>query len=148
MARKFWPFVLHVVQLSWNGMDEDEIALHVGKTKQEVLKILASDQAKQIYARLEAQTLDTMGQVQAVLQAAAPKLMEEKVRLALSARSEAVRNSATGDLLDRAGHVAVKQLEIRRGDEVEEAYRDKSEDEIRDMISQGFEAIEKGETVH
>jgi hypothetical protein len=147
MRRRYNPFLLRVLILSYEGHTTSEIAMQTGKSDSYISGLLNSDEAKAIYLQLENQTLDTFRQTQTLIQAAIPAILQEKIRLALFANNEAVRNRAAQNILELGGHVAVQQLEIRKPDQIEEEFRDKSEEDIRNEILAGLED-DKPTTLH
>ena len=136
--RRYNPIVLRLQLLLWSGHDQHAAALILGKTDAWVSNILTTDEAKEIYSHLESQIIDSTRQVQAALQAAAPAVIEEKISLALNAKNETVRNAAGQQILEMAGHSAIRHLEIHRPDEIAESYKDKTEAEIRAEILRGL----------
>lgn len=135
----FTPLHLHVVKLSWEGYTTMEIAARLNKSDSWVRNILSSPQAAEIVKRLETRVLDTTAQVQTVLQSIAPLALSRKIDLMLNG-SEAVSNRASQEILELAGHVATRQIEIRRADHIEEEYRNKTEAEIRAEILESLTA--------
>lgn len=138
MKRRYNPLILRLQLLLWQGYSQTEAATLLGKTDAWVSNILTTDEAKEVYDELKKQTIDTVGQVQANLQAAAPAIIKEKIDLALFAKSETVRNQAGQQILEMAGHAATRHLEIHRADDVLEKYKNKTEAEIRDEVMRGL----------
>ena len=134
--RKWKPDYLRITISFWNGLTPTEIAAETGYSYTHVTQVLASERAQEILEQLTSATLDTVNEVQSVAQAVAPAVMEEKVRLALSAKDERVRNTSCSDILNIAGHQPVKRVQIEKPLSEAERYRDRSEDELRDLVLQ------------
>lgn len=130
---RFTPIHLHVVRLHWEGTSNNDIALKLNRSAAWVSSVLCSDEAKEIYKRLENRVLDTSVQIQTILQAAAPLALDKKIQL-LNSANDSVANKAAQELLELAGHVATRQVEVRRPDHIEEEFKNKSEEEIRQRI--------------
>lgn len=134
---KFTAIHLHVVKLHWEGLSNTEIANRLRKSDSWVSTILSSPEAAEIYKRIENRVLDTTTQVQTILQSAAPMALNRKIDLMFSA-NDSVANKAAQEILELSGHVATRQVEIRRADHIEEEFRGKSEAEIRNEILQSL----------
>ena len=140
--KRFSPAHYRVVYLYWSGVPGQagpqatvtEIANYVGYSATHIQQILASDQAQEILQELHEKKLDTISDIEIAAQALAPEIFQEKVRLALRANDERVRNSACTDVLAIAGHQPVKRVSIERPDAVKERYGAMTDEELRKMI--------------
>ena len=149
MRHKFNPFLLRIMTMKWDGLSDQNIAAKFGKPVADIQRLLNLPAAKEIFAALEAQVLDTYHQTQLVIQAHMPALIREKIKLATTAANDAVRNRAIQDLLEMGGHGAVKRVEHLRPDPVEEEFKDKSEADIKAEIMAGIAGANLPEpTVH
>lgn len=100
--------------------------------------ILNSPDAEIIRREITSRVIDTMADIQSDIQALAPTMLQKKIELAMTAKSETVRNNAITDLLELAGHVPVKQVAIHRANPIDADYKDKTEKAIRDEIMAGL----------
>ena len=131
--RRFKPSHLHVVRMHWNGMTNGEIAKETGYSYIHVHNIIASEEAQEILALLTSRTLDTIIDIQAEAQAAAPLVFEEKLKIALGCTDVRTKNSACTDILNMAGHQPIKRVQIQRSD-IPIEFDSKSEEEIKKFI--------------
>src|SRR6185369_14549896 len=111
--RRFTPLHLHCVKLHWDGMTNGEISKALNRSEAWVSTTLSSPEAAEIHKRIENRVLDSSVQVQVDLQAVAPLALSKKIQL-LNSTNDAVANKAATDLLELAGHVPTRQVEIRR----------------------------------
>jgi len=143
MAQRRPPAItLRLVMLEMQGFDLAYITSLTNYASSTISTILASPEAINIRREIQARVIDTVAEIQTDLQAIAPTLLQEKIQLALTAKSENVRNNALTGLLELAGHVPVKQVEIRRATLIEEEYKDKTEEAIKAEIMDGLGAAE------
>ena len=131
--RRFTPLHLRIVMLNWQGRTNSEIAQIVNRSDAFISTTLAMPEVQDIIRRWESGMVDTTRQVQTMLQMSAPLALEKKIQL-LNSSNPSVANKAAQDLLELSGHVALRQIEIRRPDHVEEEFRDKSEEDIKREI--------------
>ena len=140
--KRFTPLHLHVVRMYWDGVSPSTIDNKLSKPSGWASKILSSPEASEIIERLKNATIDTMVEVQTKLQAAAPILLSKELDFALSGNG-AAESRARQLLLEKAGHVATRQVEIRRPDHVEEEFRNKSEAQIKAEILESIRSEER-----
>ncbi len=114
MQAKWTPFGLRVCQFYWAGETVQEIAKRFGVTVSRVQSLLATDEAKKIIECLCDGTLSTMLEVNATIQACAPAVAAEKIRLALESPDDRVRSTSCKDILEMAVGTPTKRIEIRR----------------------------------
>jgi hypothetical protein len=136
--KTFKPRDLHMCLLSWNGYPNTKIALVMGLGEGAVSASLNSPTALEIFSQLKSGAIDSMLSVQTMAQAIAPLVMEQKMTLALGARSETVRNVACSDILEMAGHSPIKRLSIERPDPTADRHLGKTERELREEILSGL----------
>ena len=137
--KKWTPLHLWVVSLHSEGVSNQDIAQRLGKSDAWVSTVLNSPEAKDIYKRIENGVIDTKVHVQTMIQAALPLLLRRKLHIALSSGNETTANKAIQECLEMGGHLAPRQVEIRRPDHIEEEYKDKSEQDIRQEILSSLE---------
>jgi hypothetical protein len=116
------------------GLSNQEIAARMNKTDSWISMVLNSPEAKEIQKRIEDGVIDTKVQIQTAIQAALPLLLKRKMHIALNSGNETVANKAIQECLEMGGHLAPRQVEIRRPDHIEEEFKNKSEEEIRREI--------------
>ena len=139
--KRFRPSHLRVVALEWAGLDNLEIANRTGYSVQHVSNILTTPEAEEIRIELRKNTLDTMTDIQLEVQAIAPTILHEKIRLAINANDERVRSTSCTDLLHMAGHSPVKRLQLEKIDKGDADLADKSEDELRSLVRDEMDRI-------
>lgn len=148
---RFTPLHLHIVRMYWDGVELDHIDSKMNKPSGWARRIIDSAPAKEIIERLTNATVDTMVEVQTKLQASAPLLLSRELDYAIHDNT-AAGSRARQLLLEKAGHVATRQVEIRRPDHIAEEFRDKSEDEIKaeilESIRNSSNSSKDQETVH
>lgn len=132
--KKLNPTHYRILLLHWHGLSHGEIAAELGVAAQTVSSLVCSEAGEAILSELAKRSLDTVADVQLVAQALAPAVMEEKARLALGAKDERVRNIACTDILNMAGHQPVRRVLVEKADSIDEAYRDKSVEELRQVV--------------
>lgn len=132
--RKFKPDHIRIVRLCWQGYTHAEIANFLGMSNAHVTLVLACDESQAMLAELRRHSINSMDEVQDEMQLVAPLAAREKIRLALEANDERVRNIACSDILAIAGHSPVKRVSVERGDVEKEDISMLSEDEIRSRI--------------
>ena len=129
--RKWKPIHLQVARLYFQGYNNVEIAAATGLNFQYISQIINGPDFTTMLQELTERTLDTVIDVQQDAQAIAPRIFEEKVSLALSAKDERVRNTACSDILEIAGHRPVTRMVVERAPSVRDELSDKTEEEIR-----------------
>ena len=132
--RKFRPDHIRTIRLYWQGYTAGEIATFIGASEQHVRLIINSDEGQSMLAALKNHTINSMDEIQDEMQLAAPLAAREKIRLALEAQDERVRNIACTDILAIAGHSPVKRVSVERTDKVGEDVENLTEDQIRERI--------------
>lgn len=135
-VKNFRPRHLAVLRLWAQGYTNDEIATMTNYTPSVVSQITNCPEAKALMAEMQDSTFASIADVQTTLQACAPALLEEKIKLALTAKDERVRSVSCSDLLGLAGHTPVKRVELTKVEEIENDYAGKSDEEIREHIRQ------------
>lgn len=133
-VRKLKPDYLLVARLWLQGLNHTEIAGVTGYTPVHVGRIVASPYFQDILKEISEHTISTAFDVRADAQVVAPAVFNEKVRLALGANDERVRNIACTDVLNMAGHMPVRRVEFDNVTKREDEYVGKTEEEIRAMI--------------
>lgn len=128
---RFKPRDLRVAMMSYYGATNKDIAHALGMHEISIGNILRSPTILEFIEDLKTKSIETMSQVAEMAQLAAPAVMEEKIRLALSARDERVRNTAAKDILEIAGHSPVKRVVVEKEAPSESTYHNKTEDELR-----------------
>jgi len=123
-----------VLRLYYQGHTNAEIAAITGFSDQHVTDIINTDSSKEILGRFQDKTIETILDVQSDAQAIAPAIFEEKIRLALGAKSEQVRNNACSDILAIAGHKPIDRVSLAMDRPDKDPYEGKSEAEIREAI--------------
>lgn len=139
MRKRAPAITLRIVMLQMQGHTEAEIAVMTGYSGSGVSTILTSPDAEIIRREITSRVIDTMADIQSDIQALAPTMLQEKLKLAMTAKSETVRNNAITDLLELAGHTPVKQVSIHRANPIDADYTDKTEQAIRDEIMAGLD---------
>ena len=132
-AVRFTPFGLRVCQFYWAGDTVQEIARRFAVPTSRVQSLLATPEAKQILDALVDGTLSTMLEVNAHIQAAAPAVAQEKIRLALESPDDRVRASSCKDILEMAVGTPTKKVEIRHA-VADKAREGLSEDQLREQL--------------
>lgn len=127
---KWKPHYIQVVRRYWLGETKASIATEIGVSASTIDKILNHDKAIQVIAHLEANTLDTMLEVQTAAQAVALEAIDVKIQ-GLRSGNEALRQKCATELLGLAGHTPTRKIEIKSGDAVVDKYKDKSELDLR-----------------
>lgn len=144
--RKWTPRLLQVLRLYYQGHTYDEIASLTGYHYQSVAQLINSPASRDILAKFQDKTLDTILDIQADVQAIAPAALEEKVRLALSAKDERVRNTACSDILAMAGHKPIDRVSLNLEKPPEDPFAGKTEAEIRASLLE--EVLPTSRSVH
>jgi hypothetical protein len=124
-----------MVTLHLQGEDNVTIAQTLGYTPQQVSNILNSPDVLEILDALRKETINSMAAVQAELQLYAPELLRRKIDYALNGADDRVRNLAQTELLHIAGHTPIRRVTVENKNELVEKYKDKSEQELRDLIA-------------
>lgn len=133
--RRYNPTHLAILRLwAHGGMTHAEVAAIVGCSSGLVSQVVGSPLAQELLGTLQDKILDTTLDVQQTLQAAAPLVMQEKLRLALNARNESVRNSACTDIIHMAGHMPLRRMQIEQTVEQKDKFEGLSEEQIREQI--------------
>ena len=150
--RKINPRHLIVLKLHWKGIGNQQIADIVGITAQHVSNIINMPVARELYATFQENVFESLADVQETLQAAAPELLNEKLRLALNAKDERVRSTSCTELLQMSGHKPVSRIVVERQDSPHDKYANMSEDQLRHELLKGVGNAElltkETETVH
>src|SRR5215472_15463156 len=132
--KTFKPEHIHIVRLHWNGYDNSEIAQFLGCSETHVSLVLNCDEAKRLLQQLREHTIDSFDDTQDDFQLVLPLVRREKIKLALEATDERVRNIACSDILAIAGHSPVRRLEVSRTDRKQSDPEKMTPDELRDAI--------------
>lgn len=135
------PFLTPVVRHHFLGVPVHEIAKKLKLPKDVVAGIISTQPAQELIKRLQDKAFDSMAEVESELQAAAPELLREKIRLALESNNEHIRTRNTNELLQMAGHVPMHRLMIERPDPILEKYRGMDEGQIREELRRIRQAI-------
>jgi hypothetical protein len=131
----FRPEHLHIVRLHWQGYSNAEIAQFLQLSEGHISNILNCDEAKRLLGQLQEHTIDSYADTQDDFQLVMPLIRREKIKLALEATDERVRNMACSDILAIAGHTPVRRLEITRGSDSRKAELEKmTPEQLRDAI--------------
>jgi predicted transcriptional regulator len=117
----------------WEGRTYVEIASELGYTNQQVMNVIHDPSSKEILAQLQDGAMDSMEEVHARLNEAAPRILNRKIQLAMSP-DEQVANRACTDLLHMAGHMPVKRVRIEQETSIDEKYKGLTEDEIKAQV--------------
>jgi len=128
------PIYLRILRLYWMGETQVDIAARVGCSAGLVSNVINSDRGKEILSQLESKTFDSMLEVMNEAQAVAPEVIREKIQLALHSNDERIRTKNCTDLLNIAGHVPIHRVSIERPDPLEEKYKDKTADQLRQEL--------------
>jgi hypothetical protein len=132
------PSDMRIALLHWQGFTQEEVADMMGVTSQTVHNVLQCPAMQAFFEDVRAGVLDTMLDVQTTAQAIAPRIMQEKISLALDCPDARVRSTNCKDLLEMAGHKPPEHIEVVRSDKVSEKYGKKTEKEIREEILRGL----------
>lgn len=132
--RKFKPQHVNIVRLAWQGYTVYEIAQFIGMSEAHVSSVINCDEAQALFSQLREHAINSSDEIQDEAQLIAPRVMQEKIRLALEADDERVRNIACSDILAIAGHTPVKKMEITRSDVSRDSIAQKTPAEIRKGI--------------
>lgn len=132
--KRLKPIHLEMVSLFFAGESVQDIADKCQYTPQMVSNILNSPDVQEVLAKLNEERLNTIAEVQMVAQLRAPELMQAKINYALHGSDDAVRNRAQSEVLAIAGHVPVHRTIIERQDSVAERYKDKTDDQLRELF--------------
>lgn len=133
--KRLKPSHLDMVTLHLAGESNDDIGVKLGYTAQQVSNILNCPEVLEILDALRKESINSMAQVQAEVQLYAPEILRKKIDYALHGSDDRVRNAAQTELLHIAGHSPVRYVTVENKDEVLEKYKDKSEDELRKIIT-------------
>lgn len=133
MPTKFTPFGLRVCQFYWAGETIQEIARRFSVPTSRVQSLLATEEARKILDMLCDGTLSTMLEVNATIQAAAPAVAMEKIRLALESPDDRVRSTSCKDILEMAVGTPTKKVEIHHTEGKSE-HAGMSEEDIREQL--------------
>jgi len=125
------PRHLLVYQLHARGLFNKDIAWIVGIAESTVSMILGTPIAKELFNEMQAIGFDTIADVQQMVQVAAPAIIQEKVRLALSATDERVRSTSCMDILAIAGHKPISRVVIEQPSLGRGKYEGLGEEELR-----------------
>jgi len=140
MPKRAPLLVLRLVHLESQGFTRVEIAVQTGFPMTTVNSLLASPEATYIRKQLEARAIDTIQEVQADAQIAAPVMFKVMQDIALDDNEKGpTRLAAAKAVLEMAGHAPVKTVEIRRPNPLDSDYHNKTEDEIRKEIFEGLD---------
>ena len=132
--RKFKPMHVQIVRLTWQGYTAVDVAQFLGLSEIHVRNIINCDEAQALLSQMKDHAISSSDEVQDEAQLVAPLVMREKIRLALDAQDERVRNIACTDILAIAGHTPVKKLEIQRSDASRDDLTRKTPEQIREDI--------------
>ena len=152
--RKLRPLHLRILRLYFAGLDgkaieaalTDPTTLVPLASYATIMNVINSPDTAEIMGQFQAQTLDTIMDVQTDAQAVAPAAFEELVRLAFHSKDDRVRSGNCKDILAIAGHQPVKRVIVRDERDPAVAKHDgKSEAEIRAEIEKD---LGLGGTVH
>jgi len=133
--RKFRPLHMLILRLHFQGWTADEIGQELDCSAQTVYRIVGLPESLEILEMFQKKTVDTILDISGDLQAVAPAVFEEKLKLALKAKDERVRNIACTDILNMAGHSPIKRVQVEQVDPVEDKYKGKSAEQIRKLLA-------------
>lgn len=132
-VKRLRPDHLKMIQLHWQGRDNSEIASALGFTPQQVSNVLNSPLARSLLDQLQNSTLDSMGEVNAELQLAAP-IAAERLIHQLHSPNEVIANRAANQILDRAHGTPLKRVQVQATSQIDKRYEGKTEAEIRQAM--------------
>jgi len=133
--KTFKPEHIHIVRLHWHGYDNSEIAQMLGCSEPHVSLIINCDEAQKLLQQLKEHAIDSYQDTQDDFQLVLPLVRKEKIKLALEATDERVRNMACSDILAIAGHTPQHRVELTRGKDSESRKLDQmTPDQLRDAI--------------
>jgi len=110
-----------------------------------VQSLLATPEAKQILDALCEGTLSTMLEVNAHIQAAAPAVAIEKIRLALESPDDRVRATSCKDILEMAVGTPTKKVEIRHTDVADKARAGMDEAALREHLRKKLGIVDEAD---
>lgn len=133
--RRLTPAHLEVFRLYFQGYSQLDIAKLTGYDRAWICKMLNGPDANDLLEQFQAKTINTILDVQSDAQAIAPRVFEEKIRLALNAKDERTRNIACTDILNMAGHRPIHRVVMENADPVLDKYADLTEDQLREQLA-------------
>src|SRR5712671_4750557 len=125
------PFYVQIIRLRWMGHTYDEIALALQISAGLASKVCGSDKGQQILAQLDANTFDSLRDVQTMIQAALPGVTQKLIETALNSGNEALRTKAAGQLLAIGGHTPVHRVSFETSDPIIDQYKDMTMTDLR-----------------
>lgn len=133
--KRLRPAHLEMVTFHLAGESNQDIAIRLGYTAQQVSNILNSPEVLEIIEALKAETLNTISQVQVEAQLYAPEILRRKIDYALHGTDDRVRNNAQTEILNIAGHVPVRHITVESRSAIQEKYKDKTDDDLRAFVT-------------
>lgn len=137
--KRLKPAHVQMIRLFWHGQTYVEIAAQLGYTPQQVMNVLHTEDAREILAQLQGSALDSADEVQQEIALVMPAVVKRKIDIGLYSQDERVANQALTDIMHMGGHSPVKRIQLDRTSEVQKKYADKTEEELRKMISDGLD---------
>ena len=131
--RPLKPAQLMVVRLHWAGKTHVQIASETGYTPQQVMNIVNLPDAQAILTELSDGVHSSMQEVVAELQVIAPIALKRKFEK-LYCGNDAVENKASSDILEMAGHMATRRVEVSTQSPLEKKFDGLSESKMRDKL--------------
>jgi len=152
------PRHLIVFRLHLKGLSNTEIASTLGYTPQNISLILNSTNMAEVCEELKEDILRaTYDDVQKTIDAVGPLLVEEKIRLALTAKDERVRSISCTEMLNMGGHKPITHVVVEETHHEHVKLSELDEKELRDRVRTAIGDIKEekpllvdviGETLH
>jgi len=136
-TRRLSPRDFRILFLWVRGLSFIEIAERVsaetGRSCSAALvsKVVRSEAAQEILARVESHTLDTMNAVQTDLQMVAPAALARKIQIAMESKDERLANKSCTELLAMAGNGPVRRVSVEPRDAAGDKFGAKTDEQIR-----------------
>ncbi len=131
--KRLKPLHIQLIRLRWMGYETADIAAKTGYTPDQINRILKDQDALNVFADLQAQVLDTSGEVIQALQLDAI-IAQKRIADLIYSSNDAVALRASQDVLDRAGHVPVKRVAIMQTTRVEKDYEGLNDAQIKQKL--------------
>lgn len=137
--------IYQVIRYYLEGKSVSEISAMTRYSPKGIRRILEAPAVRRIIARAKAGSFMTISEVASILQLAAPEILQEKIRLALTSKDEKIRSTNCRDLLEMAGHGAKTHIVLENVKHDDLA--DKSPEDIKEEILRAI-GVAQAPTIH
>jgi hypothetical protein len=139
--KRLKPLHIQLIRLRWMGYDTADIAAKTGYTPDQINRILKDQDALNVFSDLQAQVLDTSGEVIQALQLDAI-IAQKRISDLMFSGDDRVALMASKDVLDRAGFVPIKRIAVTTATRVEKDYDGLNDAQIKQKLLEDLTADE------